>query len=79
VELQASLALLQDTPNYPKEAPTDPHGRSPFEHPALEGLDNLTGEAKRSLMSKRHVANLAQTYGLQKVMRWTPKKVCLRR
>ncbi|KAJ9640074.1 hypothetical protein H2199_006308 [Coniosporium tulheliwenetii] len=73
VELQTSLALLA-APKSPQPAWSDEYGRKPFQHPALDGLANLTENAKRATLDKRRLANLAQTYGLDGVVRWKPKK-----
>ncbi|KAL3481796.1 ribonuclease-III-like-domain-containing protein [Aspergillus californicus] len=70
VQLQASLALAQSTST--TVAP-DPFGRKAFDHPALEGLDNLTRSSKQYLTSKSQLAVLANTYNLQSVLRWNPK------
>ncbi|KAI9679151.1 MAG: hypothetical protein M1822_007361 [Bathelium mastoideum] len=76
VDLQTSLALL-DAPN-PKtpgssSSEPDEYGRTPFQHPYLKGLDNLTDGAKAKALEKSRLAQLAQSYGLAKVIRWKPK------
>lgn len=79
VQLQASLALAQDAP-YAGAAPVenkDEFGRVPFTHPALDGLNNLSGETKKILTERSKLAELANKYELQKVLRWSPRKVCL--
>ena len=75
VQLQTSLSLVQDTPNHPVNLPEDPFGREPFQHPALEGLEDLTHEARSPVINKEQLAELGQKYGLQNVMRWSPKNV----
>lgn len=80
VSLQTSLALINSpqptlpTSGNPSELPTDSYGRTPFTHPALTGLSNLTSEAKDDILSISRLANLAERYGLDKVVRWKPKK-----
>ena len=56
-------------------AAPDAHGREPFTHPALDGLNNLSQGMKDFLISKTQMAELAQKYELQKVLRWSPRKV----
>ncbi|KAL1970888.1 hypothetical protein VTN77DRAFT_2722 [Rasamsonia byssochlamydoides] len=73
VQLQASLALVQDAGNFAREVPEDPHGRQPFTHPALDGLKNLTSNTRGFLTSKWKIAQLARDYDLQKVIRWAPR------
>lgn len=76
MQLQASLALVQnpETANAPVEK--DQYGRVPFAHPALDGLKNLSSERKSFLTDRRKLAELAQKYDMQKVVRWQPRNVC---
>lgn len=74
VQLQASLALVQ-SPGGSAASSVDAFGRRPFEHPALDGLPNLSPSTKELLLSKAKLAELAQKYELQKVLRWSPRKV----
>ncbi|KAJ5562465.1 hypothetical protein N7535_003081 [Penicillium sp. DV-2018c] len=71
VQLQASLALAQGAPRA-GPAP-DKFGRVPFTHPALDGLHNLSSEKKRILTERQKLAELADKYDLQKVLRWSPR------
>ncbi|KAJ6107152.1 hypothetical protein N7523_008475 [Penicillium sp. IBT 18751x] len=75
VQLQASLALVQDpaTANA-SAAAEDEHGRVPFSHPALDGLKNLSASTKSFLTDRAKLAELAQKYEMQKVLRWSPRK-----
>lgn len=75
VQLQASLALVQSPSTAANAAAPDAHGRVPFTHPALDGLNNLSQGMKDFLISKTQMAELAQKYELQKVLRWSPRKV----
>ena len=70
MDLQCSLALL----NTPEVHARDPAAPA---HPALKGLENVTSFSKQRTLDKRRLAQLAQDYGLAKVMRWKPRKVCL--
>ncbi|PLB35745.1 mitochondrial 54S ribosomal protein mL57 [Aspergillus candidus] len=74
VQLQASLALVQSPSTAANAATPDAHGREPFTHPALDGLNNLSQGMKDFLISKTQMAELAQKYELQKVLRWSPRK-----
>ncbi|KAL9085594.1 MAG: hypothetical protein Q9165_007494 [Trypethelium subeluteriae] len=78
VDLQTSLALLT-APNpemqiNPNLQP-DEFGRTPFQHHSLDGLDKLTESAKAKQLDKSRLAQLAESYGLAKVIRWKPKNV----
>ena len=77
MELQTSLALVSASSiTGPSGTPQpDQYGRIPFKHPALEGLDSLTEHGKTTALEKRRVAGLAESYGLDAVLRWKPKKV----
>lgn len=75
VQLQASLATLQEVPRASKKVEEDPYGRFPFQHAALEGLDALGSSVKTTRMNKRRIAALARQYGLEDVLRWVPKDV----
>lgn len=61
--------------NSPK-APADPHGRTPFRHPALNRTDNFIATQPAELMDKRKIAKLAMEVGILGVMRWKPRLVC---
>ncbi|KAI9755111.1 MAG: hypothetical protein M1815_005203 [Lichina confinis] len=76
VTLQASLALVNPARPGARAAdlPRDPHGRSPFKHPALEGLESLTPEAMFDILDRKRLAPLATRVGLTQVVRWLPKK-----
>lgn len=82
VELQTSQALINSPQenqwprgNDGKPQP-DQYGRSPFLHPALNGLQGLSDEAESKVLSKARLAQIAESYGLDKVTRWVPKRVC---
>jgi large subunit ribosomal protein L15 len=75
VELQTSLALVQSSSESLIPPVNDPHGRTPFHHPALEGVEALTQRAKDKVTDKKQLSGLATSYGLQGVIRWKPKKV----
>jgi len=81
VELQTSLALLDSPrPAYEVDAKEgkgkeDRYGRVPFEHPALEKVNNMTPHMKDQILQKQRLAQLAASYGLDTVIRWKPKQV----
>ena len=82
VELQTSQALV-DAPQanqWPRDAngvpSLDSYGRKPYLHPALNGLQGLTDDAENMVLNKVRLSELAERYGLDKVTRWTPKRVC---
>ncbi len=75
MQLQASLALVQNPEAASAPTKTDPHGRTPFSHPALDGLRSLSPETKSFLTERSKLAELAQKYEMQNVIRWTPRKV----
>jgi len=71
LDLQTSLVLLQQ--------PLSPENQVNkhlyvFAHPSLSGLENITSHAKSTALDKRRLAQLAGTYGLDKVVRWKPRK-----
>lgn len=71
LELQTSLLLLQQPTPAAASTESDPYI---FTHPSLEGLSNLSAPAKTSIINKTRLAQLAGTYGLDKVVRWRPRK-----
>lgn len=75
VDLQTSLAMIRSASPHPQNAAPDPHGRTPFGHPALEGLDALSSEAKLEMTDRRRLAQIAEGYGLAGVIRWKPRQV----
>ena len=76
MELQTSLGLLATTSSKAFLGDyKDPYGRKPFKHPALEGVESLTGNAREVLTHHHRLAQIAQDYGLFEVIRWVPRKV----
>ncbi len=71
VDMQISVALLVAPSTPGLEAPSS---SDVYEHPALEGLENITAFAKNTTLDKGRLARLASSYGLDKVVRWKPKK-----
>lgn len=75
VSLQASLTLVQDAGNFATKVPKDAYRREPFTHPALNGVHNLSNNARNYILNKYNIAKVAQKYDLQKVLRWSPRMV----
>jgi len=74
VELQTTLNLLTTSSSRYLKDTKDPHGRQPFQHPALEGIECLNGGARDYFTHHKQLSVLAQQYGIQDVVRWVPKK-----
>lgn len=72
VDLQTSLALL-NMPPAPSPLSTG-EKRDVYEHPALERLENITQFSKNAVLEKSRLASLATGYGIDKVVRWKPRK-----
>ncbi|RMD43731.1 hypothetical protein DV735_g1390, partial [Chaetothyriales sp. CBS 134920] len=68
VELQTSLTMLsiKDTASSKASNP-DPHGRQPFEHPALEGIERLAEPSRSWVTYHKQVARVAEDYGVPAV------------
>jgi large subunit ribosomal protein L15 len=81
IELQTSQALIHSPQQNPwprneKNRPLpDEFGRTPYVHPALDGVQGLTDEAESMVLNKQRLSQLAEKYGLDKVTRWVPKRV----
>ena len=45
-----------------------------FQHTALEGLENVSQFSKNAILEKSRLASLAVSYGINKVVRWKPRK-----
>jgi large subunit ribosomal protein L15 len=71
LDLQTSLLLLsQPVARTVDSAPN----RHLFSHPSLNGLENITSNAKHNTLDKRRLSQLAGSYGFGKVVRWKPRK-----
>ncbi|KAL2386687.1 hypothetical protein RJZ90_000546 [Blastomyces dermatitidis] len=73
VHLQASLSLLESSSVSSPQKLEDPYGRTPFEHPSLQGLDALTEDNKNMRINRTKLAALAEQYKLGEVLRWVPR------
>ncbi|KAK8187062.1 ribonuclease-III-like-domain-containing protein [Phyllosticta capitalensis] len=74
VELQASLALLNVSSKKQHTNLPDAFDRRPFEHEALRGVHNVSEGVKSYYVSKQKLANIAAGLGVDRVLRWKPKK-----
>ncbi|KAK1055876.1 hypothetical protein LTR74_015363 [Friedmanniomyces endolithicus] len=78
VYLQTSLALLRSPTAVPQVFTTrkerNNENKNVFHHPALSGTENLTSFSKAQVLSPSRLARLAQSYGVDRVVRWKPKK-----
>lgn len=70
VDMHLTTALLHQ----PQLAHRPPPAKDGFQHQALEGLENVTLFAKESVLDRRRLAKLAVSYGVDRVVRWKPKK-----
>lgn len=71
MDLQTSLALLSS----PSPTTTSPFPSSEvYTHPALAGLENISQYTKLQILNPRRLSTLAIQYGLDKVIRWKPKR-----
>ncbi len=50
--------------------------RQPFQHEALQSLDNLNVESPKEVIAKDKLYALAVEVGMLKVLRWKPRLVC---
>ncbi len=58
----------------PTESPTpDPHGREPFQHPALANVDKLSLRPPQEVFSVEKISKLASHLGTFQIMRWHPR------
>ncbi|SPN98945.1 related to RNase III domain protein [Cephalotrichum gorgonifer] len=57
----------------PAKPIVDPHGRQPFQHPALAGLDHLVEKQPHDVISREKMHKVALEVGLLKVLRWKPR------
>ena len=75
MDLQTSLALLQNSSTKQTPPMPDQYRREPFQHPVLQGLEGITEHGRATTLDKRRVGGLAEQYGLDAVVRWKPKRV----
>ncbi|KAK5162920.1 uncharacterized protein LTR77_011081 [Saxophila tyrrhenica] len=71
VDVQTSLALL-NMPSSPAALPASQD--DVFQHAALEGLENVTAFSKNAILDKTRLAKVATAYGINRVVRWKPRK-----
>lgn len=75
--LQTNLALLNSPtpPNTQRRHSNPSEMRIPFDHPALEGLSNLSGTPMGEILTKSRLAAVATQAGMRDIMRWQPRFV----
>jgi large subunit ribosomal protein L15 len=76
VEMQLSSSLVSLARNPTQIEGPDEYGRTPFDHPALEGLLNLSELTKSEILDKARLFRIARSHNLESVVRWKPRKVC---
>ena len=64
------MALL----NAPSTPGLRPSSEDVYHHSALGGLEGITPFAKNAVLDRTRLAQLATGYGIDKVVRWKPKK-----
>lgn len=76
MEVQTSIALINNSAARatPLKESGDSQGQ-PHSHPALQGLEGLTSQAKLKALEQQQIAKLGERYGLDSVIRWKPKRV----
>ncbi|TQS37629.1 hypothetical protein Golomagni_01891 [Golovinomyces magnicellulatus] len=52
---------------------SEPDDRTPFSHPALEGLPNLFHPSLTEVLSKERLAAFAVSIGMKSIIRWYPR------
>jgi large subunit ribosomal protein L15 len=77
VELQLSTALVSMPKSPAQIEGIDEYGRAPFDHPALDGLLNLSELTKSEILDKARLFRIARSHNLESVVRWKPRKVCV--
>ncbi|KAK2623788.1 hypothetical protein QTJ16_006969 [Diplocarpon rosae] len=74
--MQTNIALLQSTvATKTQSLPDRLDKRVPFEHPALNGLANVTDVHISEVLSKERLGLLATQMGIAEIMRWQPRNV----
>ncbi|KAI9744200.1 MAG: hypothetical protein M1818_002352 [Claussenomyces sp. TS43310] len=70
--VQTNLALLHSPSGSATPIP-DPYGRTPYSHPALNGLPNLSTVSVSDVLAKERLGRLAASCGIPQVTRWKPR------
>ncbi|TVY84052.1 hypothetical protein LSUE1_G002693 [Lachnellula suecica] len=73
--LQTNLALVNSSVATQTQSKNPSDNRVPFNHPALEGLANLSDTPVGSVLTKERLAGLATQMGMRDIMRWQPRMV----
>jgi len=76
--MQTNLVLLNSSAANKTQRLTKTDGdRAVFEHPALEGLENLSDVPINEILTKQRLATLAAQMDMPAVIRWLPRIVSL--
>ena len=75
LDLQLSLVLAQAPPKRTTTQVSEDLDRAPFNHPAIDGIENLTWTRREKLLRRDTLSEVAEHYGLPEVIRWKPKRV----
>ncbi|KAG9242704.1 ribonuclease-III-like-domain-containing protein [Calycina marina] len=74
ITLQTTLALLNSSVATKTQTISSiEDGRVPIEHPALQGLNNLTSAPIDEVLTKYRLGGLATQAGMRDIMRWKPR------
>jgi len=73
VEAETSIALLTDSSSKVAPIEVDGYGRRPFSHPQLKGVEHLVHKPLSAILTTWSLFNLADKYGIPRVLRWKPK------
>ncbi|KAH6692526.1 RNase III domain-containing protein [Plectosphaerella plurivora] len=72
VALEASQSILS-RPQAHGAIVLDEHGREPFQHASLKGLNNFNAKLPQDIVTREKVEALAIDVGLDRVVRWKPR------
>lgn len=74
--MQTNLALLNSpTASQTQRLMSSTDDRVPFQHPALDGLENLTDTPIAEVLTKARLARFADKLGMAEILRWRPRNV----
>ncbi|RKF58206.1 hypothetical protein GcM3_183012 [Golovinomyces cichoracearum] len=73
--LQTNLMLLSSPVSVQSQSinVSEPDERTPFRHPALQGLPNLFHPSLAEILSKERLAAFAASLGMKSIIRWYPR------
>ena len=71
--LHSPLATSTQSLTAMPSSPTDTDTRTPFTHPSLTSLQNLTDTPPDAVLTKKRLSNLATQLGAREILRWKPR------